>query len=128
MPRQFFFLAAGGYNHYAMPSAISRATAPAVLGRTSVTGRYLLLAILFAVAACYQAGQTVDIIHGLKVSIPYFAVQDAGPRVEGVKPGAEAAGLRRGDILIAVNGRPNIGAAVLVQEEVKATPGTELAL
>jgi sigma-B regulation protein RsbU (phosphoserine phosphatase) len=111
-----------------MTSVISRATAPTLLGRTSVAWRYVLLAIIFAVAAAYQTGQTLDIIHGLKVSIPYFAVQDAGPRVEGVKPQAEAAGLRRGDIVIAVNGRPNTGAAVLAQEEVKATPGTELVL
>jgi sigma-B regulation protein RsbU (phosphoserine phosphatase) len=111
-----------------MTSAISRAPAVAPLRRTGVAWRYVLLAIIFAVAAAYQTGQTLDIIHGLKVSIPYFAMQDAGPRVEGVKPHTEADGLRRGDIVIAINGRPNTGGAVLAQEEVKATPGTDLVL
>jgi sigma-B regulation protein RsbU (phosphoserine phosphatase) len=111
-----------------MSSAISRATSPALSGRARSAWRYSLLAFIFVVAAAYQAGLTVDILRGLKVSVPYFALQDASPQIEGVKSEAEAAGVRRGDTLIAVNGRPYTGTAVLAQEEAKAAPGTELAV
>jgi len=114
-----------------MTSEISRATHatyPALLGRTSVAWRYILLAIIFAIAAAYQAGITVDILRGLKVSVPYFALREGSAEVEAAQSAAEAAGVRRGDILIAVNGRPYTGTAVLAQEEVTAVPGTAIAL
>jgi sigma-B regulation protein RsbU (phosphoserine phosphatase) len=111
-----------------MPSAINRATPSALLVRTRATWRYILLAITFTIAAAYQSGVSVDVVHGLKADIPYFVLREGSAEVEAAQSAAKAAGVRRGDVLVSVNGRPYTGTAVLAQEEVKAEPGSSLDL
>jgi sigma-B regulation protein RsbU (phosphoserine phosphatase) len=97
-------------------------------GRTHANVHYILLAFVFVIAATYQAGLTVEVVRGLNVAVPEFELELGSARVELVKPAAEAAGLRAGDVLLAVNGRPYTGTAVIAQEQAKATPGKALML
>jgi len=84
--------------------------------------------VVFVIALGYQARLTADVIHGFKVTVPYFTLGMASAEIEAVSSEAGSAGLKVGDELLAVNGRPYKGTAVLAQEEMKAVPGTSLTL
>ena len=90
--------------------------------------QYVLLSLMFVGAVLYQIRYSHDIIRDEKVSVPFFATQDASPVINLVDPPAIAAGLRRGDILIAVNGRPYTGTAVRAEEIAGARPGVPIAV
>jgi phosphoserine phosphatase RsbU/P len=111
-----------------MPTETKRATSPAGRGRANASAQYVLLALVFVIAATYQAGLTVEVVRGLKVDVPDFELELGSARIGLVKPVVEAAGLRKGDVLLAVNGRPYTGTAVIGQEQAKAAPGTALML
>jgi len=96
--------------------------------RSSLTLRYIALAMVLVAAATYQTGITLDVLHYMKVDIPDFDVRNGSAEVQAVRPAAEVAGVRRGDIVVAVNGRPFTGTAVLAQEYGKAVPGTRVVL
>lgn len=111
-----------------MTTAAIRAPLPAKARHGGRATPYVVLTIVFVISAAFQAGVTRDVIHGLKVDVPYFSLAEGTARVEGVQLAAESAGVHKGDVLLAVDGRPYTGTAVLAQEEVKAKPGTALTL
>lgn len=70
--------------------------------------RYVLLAVLFAAAVCYQVGSAILILqHGFH--IPDFVPDSASAAVDVLDANASAAGLHRGDILVAIDSRPFLG-------------------
>src|SRR5260370_39077021 len=79
-------------------------------------------------AVLYHVRLAQDVVHGEKVDVPYFAPQTASASLERVTPAAAAAGLQSGDTLVAINGRPYTGTAILAEESAKAQPGTSLAV
>jgi sigma-B regulation protein RsbU (phosphoserine phosphatase) len=97
-------------------------------GAKSPKVQYVLLAIISAAAIIYHVRLAQDILHDEKVHVPFFAPEPASAMLGTVSPDAEAAGLHRGDILVAINGRPYTGTAVLAEESARANPGTSLAI
>lgn len=83
---------------------------------------------MFSVSVAYQIGLSVDVIRGTRITIPYIQLQEASSRIEVVTQAAAAAGAKPGDLLLAVNGRPYKGVAVLAREESTAAPGSKLEL
>ena len=49
-------------------------------------GRYLVLAMIFAVAVVYHLRLLQDILHGEKVSVPFFAPTNASATIDLVTP------------------------------------------
>ena len=68
--------------------------------------RYCILAVLALTTAAYESRYLRDILHGERVNLPFFWTESANNRLTFLEPGAIAAGLRSGDTLIAINGRP----------------------
>ncbi|HTC79242.1 MAG TPA: GAF domain-containing protein, partial [Terriglobales bacterium] len=64
-----------------------------------------------------------DILHGERVNLPFFWTESASNRLTFLEPGVVAAGLRNGDTLIAVNGIPYRGTAVMGDARERARPG-----
>jgi sigma-B regulation protein RsbU (phosphoserine phosphatase) len=89
--------------------------------------RYVLLACLFATVIFFQVGSTRAVLHGVPVDIPFF-IPAPGATLQYVDSKATAAGLHKGDILLAINGRPYTGTAVLWEELDEAVPGSTLAV
>jgi len=91
--------------------------------------QYALLAIICLAAALYQVRLTKDVLRDEKVDLPFFYPQMASASIDFSRSETMAGeGLHRSDMLIAINGRPYTGTAVLGQELAKATPGTSLAV
>src|SRR3989442_5405330 len=107
-----------------MAGNINKPATGGVRGRGRPTSLYILVGIVFSIAVIYQAWVVKDLVHGLEVAVPYFSLQPGSTRVDVVRPEAESAGLKSGDVLIAVNGRPFTGTGVLAEEEADAAPGT----
>jgi sigma-B regulation protein RsbU (phosphoserine phosphatase) len=84
---------------------------------------YICLAALFAAALLYQARSALDIAHDERVDVPAITPATASPSLEAVSVGAEKAGMHRGDVLLAVNGKPYTGTAVLGEAVSHARPG-----
>ncbi|HEY1270690.1 MAG TPA: GAF domain-containing protein, partial [Terriglobales bacterium] len=89
-------------------------------------GRYVLLAAILIAAVVYHVRLSKDIRHGEKVSVPFFAPTIASPIVDLVTPPAEAAGIHRGDTIVAINNRPYTGTSVLEEAFALAQPGTPI--
>src|SRR5271166_2255587 len=111
-----------------MASTLGNVPAPPFPERTRPTGRLVLLGVVFTITAFFQTWVSVRVIHEQKMHVPYFGLEPGSARLDVVRPDAESAGLRVGDVLIAVNGRPYTGTAVLAQERAKAVAGSALAL
>ena len=90
--------------------------------------RYVLLACLFAAAVCYQVGSAVLILQQGSIDLPAFTPATGSAAIGDVEPEGSAAGLHKGDILVAINGRPYTGTAVFWEELTKAVPGSTLAV
>ncbi|HTD21207.1 MAG TPA: SpoIIE family protein phosphatase [Terriglobales bacterium] len=88
--------------------------------------QYVLLAIICVMAVLYHVRLAQDILHGERVNVPFLLPQAASAALAYAAPGA--VGLHSGDILVAINGRPYTGTAVLVEESAKTQPGTSLAI
>ena len=86
--------------------------------------RYSVLALLLAITVAYEVRYLSDIVRGEKIDVPVFAADDGTNRIGVVDLEAAKAGIRRGDILIAVNGVAYTGAAVLGNARENALPGT----
>src|SRR5690242_18455445 len=84
---------------------------------------YLLLALLSLAALLFHVRLTSDILGGKTDLTPNFAPGTAGNVVQMVQPEAAAAGLRRGDYLVAINGRPYTGTAIYAEELSRVSPG-----
>jgi len=91
-------------------------------------GRYIALAFIFAASVAYETAITVETVRRFHISVPYFTLKEASNEVDVVRPEAASAGLRRGDLLLSVNGRPYTGVAVLAQQEAQSQPGSHLTL
>jgi phosphoserine phosphatase RsbU/P len=71
--------------------------------------RYLLLAVLFATAVAYEVPYLRDILRDEKRDVPFFMMDSASDRVGFVTSDALKTGLRKGDEILSVNGRPYSG-------------------
>jgi sigma-B regulation protein RsbU (phosphoserine phosphatase) len=85
--------------------------------------RYICLAMLLLAVLLYQVRAAIDILPGEKVSIPSIEPATASASLETVSPEAEKAGLHRGDMLLAINGKPYTGTLVLAMAMAQARPG-----
>ncbi len=90
--------------------------------------RYILLALLFAVVVFFQIGSTRTILRHVPVDFPTFVPGSAGASLDYVDSKASAAGLHKGDVLVAINGRPCTGTVVYLEEILSAVPGEALAV
>lgn len=85
--------------------------------------QYACLALLFVAAMYYQVRLTHDILQGTRIDAPFIAAATASASLDIVVPAAEKLGLHPGDVLLAVNGTPYTGTAILAQAFAKARPG-----
>ncbi len=85
--------------------------------------RYICLAVLLLGVLLYQVRVAIDILPGEKVSVPSIEPATASASLETVSPEAEKAGLHRGDVLLAINGKPYTGTVVLAMAIAQARPG-----
>ncbi len=91
---------------------------------------YLPLIALFIVAALYQTMHTAEGIRELfyaaeQVQTP-FSVKPFSQDISNVGEPAKQAGVREGDLLLSVNGRPYTGTASLIAPLLKSSPGDTL--
>ncbi len=102
-------------------------TAGNAVDRSRFLWRYVLLALLFAVAVWCQIGAVRAILYHVPVSVPAFAPSTNSNVLNLVDPRASAAGLHKGDILLAINGRPYTGLGILIEAvDMTAVPGSVL--
>ncbi len=97
---------------------------------------YLALATLFLIAFLYQARFSVEAVRDLaegsdRAEAPFSIeppgrLTPAGPAIRSVREEALESGLRRGDILLAVNGAPFRGFSALAVAVASMRPGDEL--
>ena len=82
--------------------------------------QYVILTILVVIAVTFQTRNSVDVVGGLlhpsKDRTLPFELNETSAAFSHVNPDAEKAGLRRGDVLLAVNGNPYKGTVVLFKE------------
>ncbi|MGA7458624.1 MAG: hypothetical protein WBW69_00250, partial [Candidatus Korobacteraceae bacterium] len=88
--------------------------------------RYAILACLFVATTCLFVQSTKTTLHQAPINAPIFVPQNYSPIVYLVDAKAAAAGLHRGDILVAINHHPYTGMAVFWEALRKATPGSVL--
>ena len=90
------------------------------------TIRYICLAALLLAVLLYQLRVAIDILPGEKVSVPSIEPATASASLETVSPEAEKAGLHRGDLLLAINGKPYTGTVLLGMAIAHALPGQNI--
>ncbi len=95
--------------------------------RSKFVFRYIFLALLFAVVVFFQIGFIRGILGAPPGESALFFVH---PGSASVAPGhkAERAGLRKGDLLLAIDGRPYTGSLVELEELYKAREGDTVLL
>ncbi len=96
--------------------------------RKPPTMQYACLAVLFVAAMYYQIRLTHDIVRSERVDTPRITAATASGSLDVVPSPAERAGLRAGDVLLAVDGTPYTGTSVLGQAVAKAQPGDSIEL
>jgi phosphoserine phosphatase RsbU/P len=92
------------------------------------TLQYICLSILFVFACAYQVRATIyyfpEYFHVRAVGWPFIPAYTEGrPLATFVLPNALEAGVKEGDILVAINGRPFTGTAVYGDEIARAKAG-----
>jgi sigma-B regulation protein RsbU (phosphoserine phosphatase) len=90
--------------------------------------RYFVLGLLLAVTVVYEFRYLRDILRGEKINVPFFATESATHTIRFAARDAVSAGVRNGDTLIAVDGVPYTGTAVLGDARGHALPGTQVVL
>jgi phosphoserine phosphatase RsbU/P len=90
--------------------------------------RYIVLSALFTMSVLFQIGSIRNIVHNVPAIVPKFVPGEGTAALRFVDSKASAAGLRRGDILVAINGRPYTGQLVWYEAINKARPGDLLAV
>jgi sigma-B regulation protein RsbU (phosphoserine phosphatase) len=85
--------------------------------------RYICLTALFVAVLLYQVRYALDISHDQKIDVPTITPATASATLETVSPEAERAGVHRGDVLLAINGKPCTGTAVLAEAVSRVQPG-----
>jgi phosphoserine phosphatase RsbU/P len=73
--------------------------------------RYCVLAFLFAITLAYEVPYLHDVLRGETRSVPLFTIETATDRVDIVTNEAAQAGIRRGDQVVSIDGRPYRGLA-----------------
>jgi len=73
--------------------------------------RYCVLAFLFAITLAYEVPYLHDILRDETRSDPAFTIETASDRVDTVTNEAAQAGIRRGDEVVSIDGRPYRGLA-----------------
>ena len=116
------------YNHSRMASVAILTQEAGPTRAPRFVFRYILLALLFAVVAFFQIGSTRATLRYVPVDFPAFVPGLFSSTLYIVDSKALAAGLRKGDILLAINGRPCRGSLVYFEETLKAVPGRPLAV
>ena len=94
----------------------------------SLTVNYVVLALLLIAALLYQVQYSRIALAPDAADLPFFSMATASPKINSVSSQAAAAGLVPGDIVVAVNGRPYVGRAVLDEEASKGRPGDTIAI
>ncbi len=97
---------------------------------------YVLLAMFCSISVLYQVRFSVEAVRELtepdsRADAPFFVgsparLTPAGPPVRGVRESARQSGLRDGDILLAVEGKPFQGISTLAIPVAARRPGDEL--
>jgi sigma-B regulation protein RsbU (phosphoserine phosphatase) len=93
---------------------------------------YLLLGALFVIALLYQTRHTIVGIQELffptaQARAP-FSLKQLSQVIGEVRPEAQQAGIREGDILLSVNGEPYTGSASIIKPLMNAHPGDPLSI
>jgi sigma-B regulation protein RsbU (phosphoserine phosphatase) len=101
--------------------------------RKSPTLRYILLALFFIATCTYEFRATLvafpEFFGRTTVEWPLIASYTNGrPVASFVNESAQAAGLRNNDVLLAINGRPFTGVAVLGEAVRTANPGDSMSI
>jgi sigma-B regulation protein RsbU (phosphoserine phosphatase) len=93
---------------------------------------YAALAALFAIGLTHRLRDTADrfeeVVRGHELAQLPFEPDFAHMAVDGLTPEAEAAGLRRGDVITAIQGRPVGSLDALIAPVMAAAPGEILTL
>lgn len=87
------------------------------------TVRYIFLALLFAIAVFFQIGDIRTELREVPADLPMFVPRPGSASIAYADHKASHAGLHKGDILVAINGRPYTGQAVWLEEFDKVPPG-----
>jgi sigma-B regulation protein RsbU (phosphoserine phosphatase) len=90
--------------------------------------RYALLALLFVFAAAYELRFLEHHFRLEKMRWPVFSIATAGNKITGVGTDAVKAGLREGDLILAVDGAAYQGTSVIWDAQERATPGVPIVL
>lgn len=88
--------------------------------------RYDVLAFLFLITMLYEVRYTHDILRDEHRETAFFVPQPVSNKIILLSPGAAKAGIHVGDLLLAVNGMPYTGTAVLGDAMAHATPGVPI--
>ena len=92
--------------------------------------QYAIAAILFAMAAFYQIKFSAEVLRVLffpsQVVGNILSFEDGLPVLKSGSSEAQNAGLKAGDTVLAINGKPFTGQAVLGQELAASRPGQTL--
>ncbi len=99
---------------------------PRHLGRSRPVLAYIVLACIFLSGVAFLCRQTIDIVRGEKVDVAYFSTDIGSAALSYVSPDAAHAGIRPGDSLLAVNGRPYTGSKVLAEEVIRTKAGSAM--
>jgi sigma-B regulation protein RsbU (phosphoserine phosphatase) len=91
---------------------------------------YILLGALFVIALLYQARHTIVGVQQLffpseQVRMP-FILKPVSQVIGEVRPEAQQAGIREGDMLLSINGQPFTGTASIIEPLMNAHPGDSL--
>jgi sigma-B regulation protein RsbU (phosphoserine phosphatase) len=89
---------------------------------------YSLLTALFVITVLYQVRYLPDLLHRQRLHYPFFFVDDGTNKVDLLVPETAAFGIHKGDRLLAVNGVPFTGSAVLGGAFAKARVGVPLVM
>jgi len=87
--------------------------------------RYVLLAVLFALTSGLEVRSAITALHHATIDIAKLVLA-GDATLYFVDAKAAAAGLREGDILVAINHRPYTGSLVYWEALAQATPGSTL--
>jgi sigma-B regulation protein RsbU (phosphoserine phosphatase) len=84
------------------------------------------LAAIFAITLLYQVRYLPDVVRNGRIESPFFFVDSGSNRIALATPETRAYGIHTGDHLLAVNGIPFTGSAVLGRARAERKPGVPM--
>jgi hypothetical protein len=90
--------------------------------------RYSVLALLFAITLIYEVRYVHDVLRDEQVDVPLFLVDIASNRISFTVPEAKHLGIQTGEEVIAIDGVPYTGSAVMGKARAEARPGVPILL